>query len=302
MIARGALTSPERGDGPGTETPRSDRRLKWTIWIVAICSIYVISDVGYRWLLWPHHFLMPYLDWLLRDTYTPFFHSGFKQLLLLTVVTCLTWLIAIVLGALFLRRYFYQPDRRLISGEEWFVVFAGVASLILQLLYVQFYDTYLIQFLPFTVVLLGKMASAQPRWCKILSFVFCLIMLSASTLWTRGNLERAEANWRAAELAHAAGAALQDIGGDMTWSCYYGTFDEWIAQVVGSSAVDQYVGSNRMHAAFFEFLKKQYARASYVLSTSAPNESDREWQLRAKVPYRDRLLERRGVYLLERRK
>ena len=292
ILARNALTSREREN-------ESQTRRRWTVWLTVACSIYVVTGVCYRRFVWPHRFLMPYLDWLLPDTYTPFFSPRFKQLLLLTAVT---YLLAIILGSLFLKRYFYRRDRRLISREEWFVLLAGMASLALQLLYVQFYDVYLIQFLPFTVVALGKMLLTPPRWCKALSFAFCLLMLLASSLWSRGNLEQAQANWHAAELARSAGASPQDIRGDVTWSCYYGAFDEWIAQLGGSDAVDQYVGSNRMHAAFFEFLNKRYAQAAYVLSTSAPSDSDSSWQLHARVDYRDRLLERRSVYLLQRTK
>lgn len=295
VLARKALMPRELK----SQTQGSESRFRRTLWLAVACSIYVVASVCYRRFVWPHRFLMPYLDWLLPDTYTPFFGLRVKQLLLLTAVT---YLLAIILGSLFLKRYFYRRDHQLISREEWFVLLAGMASLALQLLYVQFYDVYLIQFLPFTVVALGKMVLTPPRWCKGLSFAFCLLMLLASSLWTRGNLEQAQANWHAAELARSAGAAPRDIRGDVTWSCYHGAFDEWVAQIGGSDAVDQYVGSNRMHAAFFEFLNVRYAQAAYVLSTSAPSDSDSSWQLRARVDYRDRLLERRSVYLLERTK
>jgi hypothetical protein len=126
------------------------------------------------------------------------------------------------------------------------------------LLYVQFWDVYLIQFIPFAVFAVAQMSHVWPRWCKASTAVLALVMLCVSSLWTRGNLSKAEASWQAAEIAHAAGAAPESIGGNMTWSSYHGAFDEWISHVGGQDAAGKFNRPNPMHDAFFEFLRKRY--------------------------------------------
>jgi hypothetical protein len=89
----------------------------------------------------------------------------------------------------------------------------------------------------------------------------------------------------------------------MTWSCYHGTFDEWIAGVGGPDATGWYRGSNRMHFAFFDLLNRRYDRAKYVLTSSLPDPpSDKSWQLLRRIEHRDNWLRRRSVYVLMRAK
>jgi hypothetical protein len=296
VLLREQLTS--RKQEKLSRVTRDDRIGRLRRWSLIASAVYITAGILYGYFTY-QRFTMPYLDWLLRDTYTPFFTLTTRKLFLLTI---LTGLLAIALSSLILTRYFDTRNWRMISSEEWLVAFVAAAALVLQLLYVQFYDVYLIQFLPFATLALGKMVPAWPRWCKAVTFSLCLPALLLSSLWTRGNLAEAEANWSAAELAHSKGAAPQDIRGDVTWSCYYGAFDEWVAQVGDPWANGHYLGSNRMHAEFFKFLDQRFARASYVLSTSAPSRSDINWRLHATVQYKNRWLQNRYVYLLERLK
>jgi hypothetical protein len=70
---------------------------------------------------------------------------------------------------------------------------SSLALLGLQLLYVQFYDVYVIQFVSFVVIALGQMPRQWPRWCKAFTAILCLITLTVSALWSRSNLEKAQA-------------------------------------------------------------------------------------------------------------
>jgi hypothetical protein len=123
------------------------------------------------------------------------------------VLTILTYGFAVFLGWLLLRRYLDRSQWHVLPREEWFVAMSGLALLGLQLLYVQFYDVYLIQFVPFAVLALGQMLHLWPRWCKAFTAMLCLITLVVSALWSRGNLEKAQAQWQAAEMARSTGAA-----------------------------------------------------------------------------------------------
>jgi hypothetical protein len=176
---------------------------------------------------------------------------------------------------------------------------SGLTLLCLHLLYVQFNDVYLIQFVPFAVFALGQMLHIGPRWCKVLTAVSCLLMLSVSSLWSRANLANAEANWQAAEIARSAGAASQQIGGNMTWSCYHGAFDDWIAQVGGWQVAGRYGRAKRLET-FFDFLNKRYDHAEYVITSSLRDPPANGWRLLRRVEYKDKWLRQRSIYLLMR--
>jgi hypothetical protein len=148
-------------------------------------------------------------------------------------LTLVTYGFAVVLGWLIVQRYVERQSWRVMTPEESFVILTGMATLGLQLLYVQFWDVYLIQFIPFAVFAVAQMSHVWPWWCQASTAVLALIMLCFSSLWTRGHLSQADASWQAAKIAQAAGAAPESIGGNMTWSTYNGAFDEWISQVGG---------------------------------------------------------------------
>ena len=80
----------------------------------------------------------------------------------------------------------------------------------------------------------------------------------------------------------------------MTWSCYYGAFDEWIAQIGGPQGVPVYQGGDRLHPGFDSYLAQQDERAHYVISTTQP---EPESQVLAVLQYRDRWLRSHPVYV-----
>lgn len=278
-------------DNSGAQPSRS----RSAYWLLGGWILYLTAGVCFGYFFYLPRILMPYLAWLLPNSQTSPF--GFKKHVAITVLTSG---VAVVLGWLLSRRYAYRRNWPNVSVEEWFVVFSGLALLGLQLLYTQFYDVYLIQFVPFAVIAVGKMAPRWPRWCKGLSAMMCLVMLSISSCWTRGTLAQAEAKWQAAELIHSSGVTARDVGGNQTWSCYYGAFDEWIAEIGGSNASDRYIGSHRMHFAFFDFLNQRSDRAKYLVTPSPPDVTDPNAEILRQVEYRDIWLRPRSIYLVRR--
>ena len=142
------------------------------------------------------------------------------------------------------------------------------------------------------------MSQMWSRWNKVSVAVLGLLMLCFSALWTRGVLAQAEASWRSADIAHATGCAPQDIGGNMTWSCYYGAFDEWLVQVGGMNAVDQFSRANPMHSVFFKFLEERYQKAKYRI-VPQPKKPDQGCASVERLTFRDRWLRSRDTYLVE---
>ena len=107
-------------------------------------GVYVSAGLCYEYFIYLPKYLMPYLAWLLPNI--EFFPFGFKMRLALTLVT---YGFAVVLGWLIGQRYVERQSwRGLMTPEESFVILTGMATLGLQLFYVQFWDVYLIQFIP----------------------------------------------------------------------------------------------------------------------------------------------------------
>jgi hypothetical protein len=195
------------------------------------------------------------------------------------------------------RRYLLASRTSVISQPEWFIVLCGAAAFGLQLVFVLFSDTYLIPFVPFTAFALSQMARNWSRWLQALTAVLCLLALTISSLWTRANLAYAEANWRAAEIARGAQADSRDIAGNMTWSCYNGAFDEWVAEVGEPPTAPVDSGGNLIHPGFFKFLQERYDHAHYVISSSRPQS---DVQLLGTVTTRDKRLRRHTIYVTKR--
>ena len=270
-----------------------DRRGRW---LVAACILYITAGVVIYFLPQRPRLLIPYLDWLLLpgSLSYPLFPSSAKVRL---IITLLTYGFAIILCWLLARRYLLASRTSVISQPEWFIVLCGVAAFGLQLIFVLFSDTYLIPFVPFTAFALSQMARNWSRWLQALTAVLCLLALGISSLWTRANLAYAEANWRAAEIARAAQADSRDIAGNMTWSCYNGAFDDWVAEVGEPPTAPVAGGGNLIHPLFFKFLLERYDHAHYVISFSRPQ---RDVQLLGTVTYRDKLLRPHTIYVTKR--
>jgi 4-amino-4-deoxy-L-arabinose transferase-like glycosyltransferase len=266
-------------------------------WLLIACATYIAAGIFFRF----HYFqakpmLVPYLDWILRDNgvLDRLFPLSNKVRL---VITLLTYGFATILAWLFLDRYLFHSRTNVVSRWEWFILLCGVTAFGLQLLFVWFCDVYLIAFVPFTAFALSQIARTWPRWCKALTAILCLFALSISSSWTRVNLAHAEANWKAAEIAHAVQADSRDIAGNMTWSCYNGAFEDWIAEIAEPPAAPIYTGGNLIHPAFFAFLLQRYDRAHYVISSSHPQSN---FQLLGTTTYRDKWLRPREIYVIKR--
>jgi hypothetical protein len=274
---------------------RSENLLSTRPWLWPLAwMIYLGAAVCFGYFFYLRHVLMPYLAWLLPNNQTTDF--GFKNHLILTLLTAsfaaaLSWLLSGVCRGI---QHCHE-----VSRSQAFVAFAGLGLLCVQLLYAQFYDVYLIQFLPFVLLALGLMCPRWPNWLKATIGGMSAVALLISSLWTRGNLERAEANWRAAEIAHSSGAAPEDIAGNMTWSCYHGAFDAWVRQVGGIRAAESYSGGHRMHFAFFDFLNQRFNHASFVLTSSVSHRPSEKSRVIATVPYRDEFLRARKIKVIK---
>ena len=166
------------------------------------------------------------------------------------------------------RRYVANSRANVISRPEWFMVLSAAAAFGLQCIYLQLHDVYVMPFVPFTAFVLSRISGNRSRRLKTLTLAICLCAGVICSLWTQKNLSHSEAKWKAAEIADSDAADANDIAGNVTWSCYHGAFDEWIAQIGGPQGVPVYQGGDHLHPGFFSYLAQQDEHAHYVISTT----------------------------------
>jgi Dolichyl-phosphate-mannose-protein mannosyltransferase len=264
-------------------------RLQW--WLLAVSIFYITVALCYQAGLHPDKMLMPTLPWLLGGILEPFFPPGRKVRL---AVTILSYAFAVTLVWSLCSRYLANLRANVISRGEWFVVCCAAAAFGLQCIYLQLHDVYVMPFVPFIAFVLSRISGNWSRPMKTLTLALCLCTAVVCALWTRENLSHAEARWKAAEIAGSDASDPNDVAGNMTWSCYHGAFDEWVAQIGGPQNMPVYHGGERLHPGFFDHLAQQYDRAHYVVSTARPESG---WQVLAVLQYQDRRLRSHPVYV-----
>ena len=284
----------DRAEGKEQNLNLGQRSSRPRLWVLCGCAIYITAGVAYGY-IFHHASVVPFLDWLLIHgaVLEPLLPGGVGKRFILTIGM---YGFALVLGWLSAETLLQKRNWRSLTAPSSFLLLSGAALLAVQLIYVQFYDVYLIQFLPFAVLAFGQMLDVWPRSCQAVVATLSLVMLLVSSLWTRGNLAEAQADWQAADMARSAGASPQRIATSVTWNCYNGAFDEWTASVGGLDAARKYSDANSMYA-FFQFLKERYRRADYIVTPPPTDSSTPDWRVLGKVEYRDRWLRRRYIYV-----
>jgi hypothetical protein len=90
-----------------------------------------------------------------------------------------------------------------------------------------------------------------------------------------GDAEAALGRWKAAEIAGSDASDPNDVAGNMSWSCYHGACDEWVAQTGGPQNVPVYHGAERLHPGFFDYLAQQYDARTTLLVRLSRNRGGR---------------------------
>lgn len=245
-------------------------------------SVAFSNELPGRFQFW----LMPYLPWILDDWRL----LWASQRLTLTAAVLVGGILlarVVILRALSYRAGAVPPSQRFLDLTTLFLLAAA-------LVYHHLGDEYLIVFLPLTLILVGRSLRGwlTHRSLRAALTGVCLLTLAASALWVRGRLARAEARWTGAEAARAAGADPKQIAGSQAWEwrCYYGAFDDYLAQL-GAKKPETFDD-------FFDWWGAQCQAAVYVVADE-PAGDDAETVL--DVPYRDELWRERHIIVSKRK-
>jgi 4-amino-4-deoxy-L-arabinose transferase-like glycosyltransferase len=206
--------------------------------------------------------LMPFLSWNFEILYI----LGTNIRILATLIT--------IAGAVFfayflMRRYLLESERP--SGlHEWFLDTTTVFSLLLALVFFLIGDEYLLIFLPFAAIAVGRQVEPMlMAWRRTVLFL-CLALLIGAAVWTREGLCRNQAIWTLAERMHATGLPTDQIFAGWEWAGYY-HFDDYARRTPPTATTT--------FADFFDhWMAERRARAQFLIVHDPHPPAGQRWE------------------------
>jgi hypothetical protein len=251
--------------GGGQVLQRRQGQPVWrTMALVVVLALYVACGMACT-----GSWLMPLLPWSLEELQ----YCGLPTVIALTVITSLG---GVLVGWFFLRRC---AGWRSLPAHTKFLDVSTVFLLGAHLIFFKIGDEYLLDLLPFTLVMAGRSLRALPVRHQRALILVGLGVLLLSANWVRACLDRAEASWCAAETLRAKGIAVDDIHGDWKWVCYY-RFDEYVA-----SMKDRRIES--LNDLFGRWLPNRRECAKYKMAVEFRPPDGEKWDIVAETTFRD---------------
>ena len=206
------------------------------------------------------------------------------------VLTLLTSAGAVLLGGILVRRYFADGGWKALTPEQRLLDLVTLGLLGLHLIYAQFGDEYLIVFLPFALIILGRQLQPWQAILLVPGTIGCLVLLAGSAWWTRSLLVENELPWREAEKVRALGVDPTKIYGPWAWNCYQGAFDDYLTDIHRRIEYrpldDGYDGLKDFFVRYLEGDRK--AQAEYLITSGPPGQLPESGAERlAEIPYDD---------------
>ena len=206
--------------------------------------------------------LMPFLSWNFEILYI----LGTKFRVLATVIAVGG---AIPFAFVLMRRYFRETSRPR-GLPEWFLDATTFFSLLLALVFFLIGDEYLLIFLPFAAIAVGR--AVEPvlvAWRRTV-VILCFLLLAGAAIWTREGLCRNEAIWTLAERLHARGIRTEEIFAGWEWAGFY-HFDDFVRSSPPTATTT--------FADFFErWTGGRRARAQYLVVHDPRPPAGQEWE------------------------
>lgn len=192
------------------------------------------------------------------------------------------------LAMLFARKLKLLVRSRTVSPETLLLLGTTLGFLMMYLSFNQLNDTYIVDLLPFVLLLVADALRRAPSSTRLLraSEVISVTLIVALAFWLRGEYARDEAGWKSAEVLYHSGVQPTDIYAPLQWSMYHGTYDEWVAS-----------GSN---LGFDGWWDQRLQQKRYRIWNEPAPVAPSGWKLLATRSYRNFLFERRFVLTLER--
>lgn len=177
----------------------------------------------------------------------------------------------------------------MIPAHQRLLDFVSLSLFLLQLIYVQFADRYLMVFLPYIFIVIGRYLADWMTRHRLITALVCFLFIAPSALWTRGWLAHEEAGWKAGEFLRLQGIDPAKIFGTWEWVCYF-TFQDFIEKFgTAPPNVD-----NLYHG----WLDEKRRTAEYLIQDTLP--SSTEWRIVTEIPYRNSFFQKKKFFVLAR--
>jgi hypothetical protein len=207
-------------------------------------------------------------------------------------------LVAILLSSLRRRR-----SPRSLSPELIFLFTTALGLFVLHLLYKQLNDTYIVAFIPFTLLLVAShlrrfsISASLLHLCTAISFA----AIFATSVWIQAEYDLQTASWTAADALNRAGVQPWNIDTVYPWLPYHGLFSEWVA--AGAPGYDlhhreRYV--DPLHDPFKNWLTQRIEHAQYRIVFSLSLDPPPGWRVVSYVTYHNPAFRKHYVLALER--
>jgi len=248
--------------------------------LVSAGLVYGVTGLNGSW-------LMPYLPWNLEILKPLGAATG-------GVLTAFLLVGGILFGRVFIIRYFDGPGWMNLSPHERLLDWVTLFLLFFQLMFLKIGDEYLLIFLPYSLVVVARFLDGQKMpWRRWVIGAHCAVLV-VSAMWVRGLLEAEEAQWLGGEHLRTQGISPQRIHGSRTWDCYYGAFNEYLAEV---GTVDPHVLVDDF---FSRFIPGRIHQADYLVTQLTYSPDGERWSIVEDIPYRSMLFHERHVYVAKR--
>jgi len=177
---------------------------------------------------------------------------------------------------------------RTLSPETLLLLGTVLGFVTMDILFSRLNDTYIIDLLPFVLLLIADVLRHHPSTARLLraSAVTSVVLIITLAFWLRAEYAREEAGWKSAEVLNQSGVQPIDIYGPLQWSMYHGTFDEW----VGSGT----------KLGFDDWWDQRREQKQYRIWNEPVAVAPAGWKLLAARSYRNFVFKRRFVLTLER--
>jgi hypothetical protein len=269
---------------------RSRNAARLNVRLLVEIGIYIV--LGMLWI----GRIMPVLPWNFGDLN----NHGLAAPCLLTVVTSTG---AILYASIFLMRYYDSENWKKVPPEQRILDFTTLFLVSLHLVYVDIADRYLLDLMPFTLIVVGIHLNKWLIRYRLVTLLTCLVAFSVSAMWTRSSLEACEAYWQAAELIRNKGVEARQIYGSWMWNCYYG-FDDYLADVNSG-------GRNRMTDFSTRWLPERRDKAEYLVVSYQESPSRwitaideksvyKKWEIVAREPYKGFFFQEKNALVIKK--
>ncbi|MGQ9494319.1 MAG: hypothetical protein ACUVR2_11265 [Anaerolineae bacterium] len=255
--------------------------------LLVVFTLYIAASILYRHFASHESIFMPYIGWnwgILAE----------MSLLGRGILTLFTSMGAALSGWVFTLRYL--DDQRGYAMPQWhgLLDLATLCLASLRLIYGYIADEHLLGLLPFTLIVVGHHLGDRLHRYRKVTILALLVVLLASTMWTRGLLASSEAYWQGGEFALSIGAQPHQVHGSLTRFCYY-RFSDYLAEVPAPALESE-------DDFFFRWRLEQQEHAEFWVTENLDTPDGEKWEVLKEIPYQDALFRERRVYVVRREK